>query len=132
MAQVWYCCGCGIGWQLQQLQYDPLPGNFHMPQVQPKKEKKNCRLKKISKAFLSCTNIFHHGNNYLIVSFFGGGVFLGLHLWHVEVPRLLVQSELQLPVTATATAIPDLSHVCSVNHSSWQRWILIPLSETRD
>ena len=30
--------------------------------------------------------------------------FLGLHLCHMEVPRLEVQSELQLPAYVTATA----------------------------
>ena len=30
--------------------------------------------------------------------------FLGPHLWHMEVPRLGVELELQLPVKATATA----------------------------
>ena len=29
-APIWRCCACGIGQQLQ-LQFDPLPGNFHMP-----------------------------------------------------------------------------------------------------
>ena len=33
--------------------------------------------------------------------------FLGLHLWHVEFPRLGVKSELQLPASATAAARPD-------------------------
>ena len=38
--------------------------------------------------------------------------FLGLPLWHMEVPRLEVESELQVPATATATATAtwDLSH----------------------
>ena len=31
-------------------------------------------------------------------------VFLGLHLWHMEVPRLGVEWELQLPAYTTATA----------------------------
>ena len=31
---LWHCCSCGVGWQLQ-LQFNPLPGNFRMPQVQP-------------------------------------------------------------------------------------------------
>ena len=35
-AQIPRCCGCGVGWQLK-LWMDPLPGNLHMPQVQPKK-----------------------------------------------------------------------------------------------
>jgi len=34
-------------------------------------------------------------------------VFLGSHQWHMEVPRLGVKSELQLPFYATATAMPD-------------------------
>ena len=33
---------------------------------------------------------------------------------------------------ATATAMPDLSRVCNLHHSSWQRQILNPLSEARD
>ena len=48
----------------------------------------------------------------------------------MEVPRLGVESELQLPAYATAT--PDLSHVCDLHYSSWQRQILNPLSEARD
>ena len=55
-------------------------------------------------------------------------VFLGPHLQHMEVPRLGVESELQLPAYARATATPDLSHVCIQHHSSWQRWILNPLN----
>jgi len=58
--------------------------------------------------------------------------FLGLHLQHMEVPRLGVQSELQLLAYATATAMPDLSCVCKLHHSSWQSRILNPLSEARD
>ena len=33
--------------------------------------------------------------------------FLGLHLWHMDVPRLGVKSELQLSAYATATEVPD-------------------------
>ena len=36
-------------------------------------------------------------------------VFLGPHLWRVEVPRLGVQLELQLPACTTATAMWDPS-----------------------
>ena len=39
----------------------------------------------------------------------------GPHQWHMEVPRLGVESELQLLVYATA--IPDQSHVCDLHHS---------------
>ena len=50
----------------------------------------------------------------------------------MEVPRLGVQSELQLPAYTTATATPDPSHVCDLHHSSWPYWILNLLSKTRD
>ena len=59
-------------------------------------------------------------------------VSLGPHLWHKEVPRLGVQSELQFLAYTTATAMPALSHICNLHHSSWQRQILNPLSEVRD
>ena len=59
-------------------------------------------------------------------------VFLGPHLQHMEVPRLGVKSELQLPAYTTATATRDLSHVCDLRHSSWQCWILNPRSKARD
>ena len=42
------------------------------------------------------------------------------------------QIRAKLPAYATATAVQDLSHVCDLYHSSWQRWILNPLSEARD
>ena len=38
-AQIWHCCGCGLRWRLQ-LQFDPQPGKFHIPQVWPKKRDK--------------------------------------------------------------------------------------------
>jgi len=50
----------------------------------------------------------------------------------MEVPRLRVTSELQLLAYPTATAMPDLSRVCNLHHSSWQPQILNPLSEARD
>ena len=50
----------------------------------------------------------------------------------MEVPRLGVESELQLPAYTTVTATQDLSLVFNLHHSSWQRWILIPLNEAGD
>ena len=50
----------------------------------------------------------------------------------MEVPKLGVKLELQLPVYATATAMRDLSYICDLHHSSLQHWILNPLSEARD
>ena len=37
---------------------------------------------------------------------------------HMELPRLGIESELQLLAYATATAMQDLSHVCDPHHSS--------------
>ena len=48
------------------------------------------------------------------------------------VPRLGVESELQPPAYTTATATRDLSHICDLHHSSWQRQFLNPLSKVRD
>ena len=59
-------------------------------------------------------------------------VLLGPHPRHVEVPRLGVDSELQLPACSTATATRSPSRVCDLHHSSRQRPILNPLSEARD
>ena len=58
--------------------------------------------------------------------------FLGLHLKHVEVSRLGVESKLQLPAYATATATWNLSCVCNLPHSSRQPWVVNLLSKARD
>ena len=50
----------------------------------------------------------------------------------MEVPRLGVKLELQLPAYATATAIPDRGPTCGLGRSSWQCQILNPLIEARD
>ena len=50
----------------------------------------------------------------------------------MEVPRLVVKSELQLLAYATVTAMWDPSRVCDLHHSSWQGGILNPRSEARD
>ena len=59
-------------------------------------------------------------------------VFLGPHLRHMEVARLRVKPELQLPAFATATATSDPGHVCDLHHSSQPHRILNPLMEARD
>ena len=58
--------------------------------------------------------------------------FLGPHPWHMEVPRLGVQSKLQLPAYTTATVTRDPSHVCELHHSSRPRQILNLLSKAKD
>ena len=60
--------------------------------------------------------------------FFFFFVSLGLHLQHMEIPRLGVKLELELPAYSTATAMPDPS----LYHSSQQCRFINPLSEARD
>ena len=54
----------------------------------------------------------------------------------MEVPRLGVGSELQLPTytraTVTATAMPDLIHICDLHRSLQQCQLLNPLSKAKD
>ena len=50
----------------------------------------------------------------------------------MEVLRLGVKLDLPLLAYATATATPDLSHICNLYHSSLPHWILNPLIEARD
>ena len=57
--------------------------------------------------------------------------FLGPHLRHMEIPRLGVESELQLPTYTTATQDPRIP-ATSVTCSLQQRQILNPLSEARN
>ena len=60
--------------------------------------------------------------------------FSGPHSWHMEVSqaRGSNQSCSCWPTYTTATAMWDPSWVCDLHHSSWQHWILNPLSEARD
>ena len=70
--------------------------------------------------------VFGEGQLFLLLLF----VFLAPHPLHMEVPRLGVESELELPATAMATG--DLSGICNLLRSLRQRGILNPLSEARD
>jgi len=49
-----------------------------------------------------------------------------------EVPRLVVELELQLPAYTTATTTWDPSHVCKLHHSSQHHQIPDTLSKARD
>ena len=66
----------------------------------------------------------------MFILFFFFFALLGPHPWHMEVPRLGVESELQLLAYATATATP--SCVCDLQHSSRQHQIPDPLGKARD
>ena len=67
-----------------------------------------------------------------MIFFFFFALFLKPLLRHVEVPRLGVQSELQPPAYARATATRDPSCICDLHHSSPQRRIPNLLSKARD
>ena len=58
--------------------------------------------------------------------------FLGMHVQHMEVPRLGVESDLELLSYATAAAMWDLSCFCDQYCISMWCQILNPLSEARD
>ena len=67
---------------------------------------------------------------FKVESLIPGPTFLSMHLQHIGVARVGVESELQQKPTATATL--DLSHICNLCHSLWQCRILIRLREARD
>ena len=90
----------------------------------------NCRLNLFFSSLLCYSYIVCDLKIFSLFFFFL--FFLGPHPWHMKFPRLGVQSELQLPAYATATAMWDHSRVFDLHHSSRQRWILNPLSEARD
>ena len=66
-----------------------------------------------------------------VLYFFQFLIFLGLHLQHMEVPRLGVESELQLLACTTATAMLYQSSLFSLHCSCWLCWILNWLSKAR-
>ena len=78
--------------------------------------------------FLFCFVLFVFVLGFFWFSF----CFLGPYLWHMEVPSIGVESELQLLAYVTPTAAWDLGCVCDAHHCSRQRRILNPLSEARD
>ena len=50
----------------------------------------------------------------------------------MEVPRLGVKMDLQLPAYTTATARQDPSHICDLCQNLWQYQILDAMIEDRD
>ena len=50
----------------------------------------------------------------------------------MEIPRLGMESEIQLLAHTTTRAMPDLRHTCNLHHGSWQCHIPDPTSEARD
>ena len=83
--------------------------------------------------YLAIADMYHYYKFFVcLFLFFVCFVFLGPHSWHKEVPSLGIKLELWLPAYTIAIAMPDLSGVCDLHHSSWLCWILNPLSEARD
>ena len=82
--------------------------------------------KNILNLFRLCKSLFQ---SYFVV-FREDFIFLGLHLWHVEVPGLGVEMELQLQLQLQLLAIAtwDLSCIRGL----WQCLILNLLNEARD
>ena len=74
---------------------------------------------------------YHSGNSSSLLFLFHF-FFLGPDLWHMEVPRLGAESELQVPAYTTATVTVDQSQMCDLCFTLWQLGILNPLSEARD
>ena len=81
------------------------------------------QLKPSSSGEHACRNEFSHKNVFcrsLFIStinfYLSISIFLGPNLQYMEVPKLGVESELQLPAYDTATAMPDPNHVCSIHH----------------
>ena len=70
---------------------------------------------KLSILYLILWSVFHQDKLRTPFFFF----FFWPHPWHMEVPRLGVELELQLPTYATATAMQDLSHT-SVTYTTAQ------------
>ena len=68
-------------------------------------------------------------HDFYFILFFG---FLGLCPQHVEVPRLGVESELQLLACTTATATQDPNHIGDLCRTLQQCQICNPMSEARD
>ena len=50
--------------------------------------------------------------SFFFLSFFFFFAFLGQHSWHIEVPRLGVELQLQPSTYAIATATQDPNHPC--------------------
>ena len=99
-------------WSHRRVQKWPLPKRFSIPKLSEESS---------SLALL-------HYPIFKFLFFF----FLGPHPWNMEAPRLGIGSGLQVPAYATAMATPDLSHVYDLHCSSWQCWILNPLSMAGD
>ena len=109
----------------------PGPGAPCAAGRKPKKKKKKLAIvnmdlkKKRPNQIFSIRNLLY----FIFLIFFYFFAFLGSHPWHMEVPSLGVESELQPPAYATAIEKPDPSCVFDLHHNSQQCQILNPLRQ---
>ena len=87
---------------------------------------KSCSMRLFQFSFMHLVNMQLKFFNSFFLFF-----FLEPHPRHMDVPRLGVKSELQLPAYTIATAMPNPSCVYDLHHSSQQQWILTQ-SKARD
>ena len=90
-----------------------------LPQAEPGLELRNLGFNfffSITLASLICAQQVHSdlGKGFYVL----WGVVWGANMWHMEVPRLGVESEQQLQAYARATATPDLRCICNLHCSS--------------
>ena len=93
-------------------------------------DRKTCKFDTLLKHVSVLEKFQRRCKSTMLFSFFFCVCFLGLH--HMNIPRLGVQSELQLLTYTTATPTRDPSHIRDLPDSSQQCWIPNPLSEARD
>ena len=123
-----------LGIQASSATYTTAHGKHRILNPQSEARNRTCILMDTSRII----NPLSHNEDSLIFNFyldyffyFLFFCFLGLHPWHMKVPKLGVKLELQLLAYITATATRDPSHICYLHHSSWQHQILNPLREAR-
>ena len=90
----------------------------------------HCDVEHLFMGLLGICRSFLAKNAYAPAPFFF--FILWPHPWYVEVPRLGVESELQLPAFTTATAVSDPSHIGDLHCNLRQFGILNPRNEARD
>ena len=133
VAQIWYCCGCGID---SSCSSDSTPGLRTF--ICHKKSKKNIIMKKhnyekVKQMILEelKPRIINY-LNLIIRQKLSRILFYFIFCLFRATPAAHAGSLIKLVPPAYATAMPDPSHVCKLHHSSPKHWILNPLSEARD
>ena len=112
---------CGQGWELKDSRGAQTYGDFIFHVIYLRSPR----------SFWQWEGKSNHSEYVLNILFFFFS-YVGLHLLHMEVPRLGVKSEVQLQAYTTATAMGDPSRICNLCCTLQQGGIPNPLSEVRD